>query len=87
MSKAYSERDWVTIVQTVWPHEAHLIAGRLREEGIDAVVADENIVQMQGFASHAVGGVKVKVHKEDELRARDLLKDEEMDDDSGAELN
>ena len=87
MSTAYSDKDWVTIAQTVWPHEAHLIAGRLREAGIDAVVADENIVQMQGFASHAVGGVKVRVHKSDELRAIDVLKDDEQGPDGEADLN
>jgi hypothetical protein len=67
--------DWMTVAQTVWPHEAHMIAGLLRENGIDVVVADENIVQMQGFASHAVGGVKVRVRVVDAERARLIIDD------------
>ena len=51
------------------------------------IVADENIVQMHGFASHAVGGAKVKVRKEDEFRARDLLKEDVGGEDDAAELN
>ena len=50
-----------------------MLAGVLRDHGIDAVVADEFMVQMEGFASYALGGVKVKVHPDDEERARRLL--------------
>ena len=73
MSTAYTPTDWVTVAQTVWPHEAHTIAGMLREHGIEAIVADEFLVNMQGFASHAVGGVKVRVRKVDEERAAMII--------------
>ena len=53
-----------------------MIAGMLRDHGIDAVVADEFMVQMEGFASHALGGVKVKVHPDHEEQARRLLDEE-----------
>jgi len=67
--------QWVVVARTVWPHEAHMLAGILRDHGIDAVVADEFMVQMEGFASHALGGVKVKVHPDQEDEARRLLVD------------
>ena len=54
-----------------------MVAGMLRDHGIEAVVADEFMVQMEGFASYALGGVKVKVHADDEERARRLLDDSE----------
>lgn len=53
-----------------------MIAGMLRDHGIDAVVADEFMVQMEGFASHALGGVKVKVHPDQEDEALRLLEDQ-----------
>jgi hypothetical protein len=68
---------WITVARTVWPHEAHMLAGMLRDHDVDAVVADEYMVQMEGFASYALGGVKVKVREQDAERARALLSDVE----------
>ena len=68
-----SNPEWVTVARTVYPHEAHVLAGLLRDSGIDTVIGDDYVNQVFGFASHAFGGVKVRVHPEDEKRAREIL--------------
>lgn len=55
------------------PHEAHLACSALRAAGIDATVADANIVAVNWLYSNAVGGVKVLVREEDLAAAREIL--------------
>ncbi|MEI2415299.1 DUF2007 domain-containing protein [Orrella sp. JC864] len=44
--------------------QAHLAAGRLQSEGIDAVVADEHYVSVNWLMANALGGVKIRVPAE-----------------------
>lgn len=53
--------------------EAHILRGRLEEEGIRATVADEDTVNMAWHLGQAVGGVKVQVAAEDTDRARAVI--------------
>jgi hypothetical protein len=55
------------------PFEAHLAKGKLESEGIEAFIADENIVGLNWLYSNLVGGVKLKVHEEDRERALKVL--------------
>ena len=57
-------------------YQAHLAKGRLEAEGIQAVIADENIVSINWAYSQAVGGVKVQTHKDDFEKAKEVLKDD-----------
>jgi len=62
--------------------EAQLIAGRLRDAGIEAVTRSTGIPQL-GLA----GAASVYVDEHDEARARDLLADPELSDEELAELS
>ena len=55
------------------PSEAHMVQGYLASEGIESVLKDELITQVQPFYSNAVGGVKVLVREEDEAAALQVL--------------
>lgn len=63
----------VTVAEFSMVAEAHIVHGRLEEEGIPATITDENIVAMAWHLSQAVGGIKVQVAPQDVERARDLL--------------
>jgi len=52
---------------------AHIAMGRLHAEGIDAWLADENLVQTDWLYSIAVGGIKLQVSAEDTERAMKIL--------------
>ena len=53
--------------------EAHLLRMRLESVGIEAVVLDENMAQLEQPVSDALGGVQVQVAEEDESAARELI--------------
>ena len=63
----------VTVATFTTPLEAELARGRLDEEGIEAFVADGELVTADWTMSNAVGGVKVRVAPEDANRARAVL--------------
>lgn len=55
------------------PEEAHMLRLRLEAGGVDAVLLDENMVQMDWFFSNAIGGVRVGIAEDDLERAREIL--------------
>lgn len=63
----------VTIAHYTNPLEAHIARGRLESEGIEAFVADENIIWANWLLSDAVGGVQLRVTAENSIRARRIL--------------
>lgn len=65
--------DMITIAHYTNPLEAHIARGRLESEGIEAFVADENIVWANWLLSDAIGGVQLRVAMEDSVRARRIL--------------
>jgi hypothetical protein len=62
-------------VATYWDvWEANLALGKLRSEGIDATLADQNIVSSGGgFYANLTGGIKLQVAVGDAERARAAL--------------
>lgn len=54
--------------------DAHILMGRLEEEGIKCWLKDENTVTIDPILTNAVGGIKVMVLKEQAERAMELLK-------------
>jgi hypothetical protein len=64
--------DLVTIRQFRDLPEAILARGILESAGIETFFADENIVRMDWFISNLVGGVKLKVKRED-VEAANLI--------------
>lgn len=65
--------ELVTIATFDVPVHAEAARMRLDQEGIDAIVADANLVGADWFLSNAVGGAKLQVPAEDEDRARLIL--------------
>src|SRR6185437_8815829 len=63
----------ITIASFALPVEAHLARTKLESEGIEAHVADENIVSINWLYSNAVGGVKLQVPESQADRARQIL--------------
>lgn len=53
--------------------EALLAKGRLESSGIEAVLADENMVRMDWFLSNLLGGVKLFVDSADFTEASNIL--------------
>jgi len=64
---------WVTIKNYSLPHEAHLAKTYLENEGIEVFLKDELTTQIYNFYSNAIGGVKLQVRPENELRAKQIL--------------
>jgi hypothetical protein len=64
----------VTVGTFAAPWEAHLAQARLASEGIDAMVADENLGSLYGGS--LVGGVKLRVREEEAARAAEVLSQE-----------
>lgn len=53
--------------------DAHIIFGRMEEEGIRCWLKDENTVTVTPFFNNAVGGIKLMVDKEQLQSANELL--------------
>lgn len=54
---------------------AHIAAGRLKEEGIESWLRDENTVTIDPILSNAIGGIKLMVPKPEARRAWQILKE------------
>ena len=69
--------------------EAQIVKGRLEAEGIETFLADNHTIDTDPLVSNAIGGVKLKVRKQDEQRALEVLKSihKYSVDDKGQEIN
>jgi len=63
-----------TIAQYRVAPEAYLAKGALAAQGIDAVLADEQVVGINWLYSDAIGGVKLAVETESVEHAVDVLR-------------
>lgn len=66
-------REMVTVRQFRDLPEALLARDSLVSAGIEAELADDNMVRMDWFISNALGGVKLKVKAEDVALAQEIL--------------
>ena len=73
------------------PAEAHILRGRLEDEGVRAYITDEAAVTMAWNLAQAVGGIKVQVAPEDAERARAIVASEsilqEMEEETDSEVD
>lgn len=53
--------------------DAHIMMGRLQEEGITCWLKDENTVTIDPILTNAVGGIKIMVPKDQASRAAGLM--------------
>ncbi len=65
--------EFVTIATFDKTTDAHIAMGRLAAEGIQAVLFDDNMVQMDWLYAIALGGIKLRVTRGDEATARRIL--------------
>jgi hypothetical protein len=57
--------------------EANIVLSRLRQEGINCHLKDENIITIDPLLSPAIGGMKLMVFEQDLKRAWDLMEEAE----------
>lgn len=67
--------DTIVIISYASQVDAHIARTRLADAQIPCALEDEGIVAAYGGISSAVGGVKVRVRREDAQRAYALLSD------------
>ena len=65
--------DLVTVDRFLFLAEAELARARLEAAGIDAVLADENVVRLSWGDAQAHGGVRLQVRRSDAEEAREVL--------------
>lgn len=58
---------------------ANILLSRLQQAGIDCMLLDENTVTIDPILSNAIGGIKLAVFEKDEVQARLLLKQFDME--------
>lgn len=73
----YELESLETVATFTFPWEAQLAKAALESEGIEATIADENLIRLYWAISNAIGGVKVQVRADDLERARELLANRE----------
>ncbi len=62
------------VIKTVFTTvEAHLIKSKLESEGIPCALFDENMVGLHPFYDVSIGGIKIKVHEENQQKAAEIL--------------
>ena len=67
--------NWIQIATFTLPQDAHLAKTKLESEGIQVVLKDELTTQVINYYSNAIGGVKLLVEKPEAKRAKQILKE------------
>ena len=66
--------NFVTVAIFNYQHETLIIKNLLEQEGIANFFENENIVGIDPLATIAYGGIKLKVHPNDEATVKEILK-------------
>ncbi|MEL1246987.1 DUF2007 domain-containing protein [Flavobacterium helocola] len=72
--------NFVTVAVFNYQHETLIIKNLLEQEGIAYFFENETIVGIDPFATIAYGGIKLKVHLNDEATVKEILKKLNEDD-------
>jgi hypothetical protein len=65
--------DLITVHIFTFPTEAQIAKAKLEDSGIECYLLNENLVQVIGLYSNALGGVKLQVSSQDFEQARQIL--------------
>ena len=74
----------VTVFTFNFPYEAYIVRGRLESEGIECFLQNDIILQLNPFATSAIGGVNLQVMERDLnstikiLKETGYIKDEDL---------
>ncbi len=66
-------KDWIVLGSFEFLADLQVTKGKLESEGIETLLKDDNTASVEPFASNALGGIKLLVHKEDEERAKAIF--------------
>jgi len=66
-------KDFITIAIFNYPHEITILKHRLEQEEIQFFFENETMMNIVPMYSQALGGIKLKVHPEDEGLAKEIL--------------
>ena len=72
--------NFITVAIFNYQHETLIIKNLLEQEGIAYFFENETIVGIDPFATIAYGGIKLKVHPNDEATVKEILKKLNEDD-------
>lgn len=72
--------NFVTVAVFNYQHETLIIKNLLEQEGITYFFENKTIVGIDPFATIAYGGIKLKVHPNDEATVKEILKKLNEDD-------
>ena len=72
--------NFITVAVFNYQHETLIIKNLLEQEGIAYFFENETIVGINPFATIAYGGIKLKVHPNDEATVKEILKKLNEDD-------
>ncbi len=65
--------NFVVVATFTYPHEYAVLKMLLEQDGIRYVFENETMVHVSPFYSYAVGGIRLKVHRNDVASARALM--------------
>ena len=72
--------NFITVAIFNYQHETLIVKNLLEQEGIAYFFENETIVGIDPFATIAYGGIKLKVHPNDEATVKEILKKLNEDD-------
>ena len=72
--------NFITVAIFNYQHETLIIKNLLEQEGIAYFFENETIVGIDPFSTIAYGGIKLKVHPNDEATVKEILKQLNEDD-------
>lgn len=72
--------NFITVAIFNYQHETLIIKNLLEQEGIAYFFENETIIGIDPFATIAYGGIKLKVHANDEATVKEILKKLNEDD-------
>ncbi len=68
-------KDFITVAIFHLPQETYILKTLLDRENIPHFFENETIVSVDPFASIALGGIRLKVHPNDQERTQQLIND------------
>jgi len=79
---------FTTVARFQYSSEAQIVKGRLEADGISVFLSDNITIDTDPLVSNAIGGVKLRVHSEDALKAIRILEsiNQYSVDDEGQEI-
>ena len=66
-------KNFIVVATFTYPHEYTVLKLLLNKENIPHIFENETMVSISPFYSHAIGGIKLKVHKKEEEAVKKMI--------------